>query len=204
MSFVYILTNEAMPGYVKIGITERDIAKRITELDSTGVPLPFRCYYAAEVSDHKKIEKALHVAFGDRRVRSSREFFTVDPYRVKAILEAIAIREVTPELQIFESKEDAQAVELAIRRAPRFKFSQVDIPIGAILQFTQDNAIESVVQSDTEILFEGKLTSLSAAALIATHRLGYKTPAAAGPWYWLYNNQTLDALRRERELAESN
>jgi len=41
MSFVYILTNEAMPGYVKIGITERDIAKRITELDSRGVSLQF-------------------------------------------------------------------------------------------------------------------------------------------------------------------
>jgi hypothetical protein len=203
MSFVYILTNEAMPGYVKIGITERDIEKRITELDSTGVPLPFRCYYAAEVSDHKKIEKALHVAFGDRRVRSSREFFTVDPYRVKAILEAIAIREVTPELQIVESKEDTQAVELAIRRAPRFKFSQVEIPIGSILQFTQDNSVNAVVHSDTEIMFEEKVTSLSAAALIATHRLGYKTPSAAGPWYWLYDNQSLDALRREKELEES-
>ena len=107
---------------------------------------------------------------------------------------------MTPELQIVESKEDAQAVELAIRRAPRFKFSQVEIPIGATLQFTQDISIESVVHSDTEILFEGKVTSLSAAALIATHRLGYKTPSAAGPWYWLFNNQTLDALRREKEL----
>lgn len=200
MSYVYILTNEAMPGYVKIGITERDIAKRVSELDSTGVPLPFRCYYAAEVGDHKKIEKALHTAFGDRRVRSSREFFTVDPYRVKAILEAIAIREVTPELQIIESPEDSQAVELAIKRAPRFKFSLVDIPIGATLQFTQDNSIEATVFSDTEIQFEGKVTSLSAAALIATHRLGFKTPSAAGPWYWLYNNQTLDSLRREKEV----
>lgn len=199
MSFVYILTNEAMPGYVKIGITERDIAKRISELDSTGVPLPFRCYYAAEVSDYKKIEKALHTAFGDRRVRSSREFFTVDPYRVKAILEAIAIREVTPEIQIIESVEDSKAVELAIKRAPRFKFSIAGIPVGAELQFTQDNSITAIVQNDSEISFEGKITSLSAAALTATHRLGFKTPSAAGPWYWLYNGQTLDALRRQKE-----
>lgn len=199
MSFVYILTNEAMPGYIKIGITERDISKRISELDSTGVPLPFRCYYAAEVDDHRRIEKALHTAFGDRRVRSSREFFTVDPYRVKAILEAIAIREVTPEIQIIESSEDSQAVELAIKKAPRFKFSLVNIPIGSKLQFTQDEKVEAIVHSDTEIFFEGNITSLSAAALVATHRLGYKTPSAAGPWYWLYQGQTLDSWRRQLE-----
>jgi len=90
MSYVYVLTNEAMPGYIKIGITERTINDRILELDTTSVPLPFQCYYAARVSDHKKVERALHTAFGDSRVRKSREFFTVDPFRVKAILEVIA------------------------------------------------------------------------------------------------------------------
>lgn len=114
-------------------------------------------------------------------------------------MEAIAIREVTPEVQVIESTEDAQAVETAIKRAPRFKFSLVNIPVGSRLQFTQDEKIEAVVHSDTEIFFEGTITSLSAAALLATHRLGYKTPSAAGPWYWLYEGQTLDSLRRQLE-----
>ena len=39
---VYILTNEAMPGYVKIGRTDGDLAGRVRQLNSTGVPLPFR------------------------------------------------------------------------------------------------------------------------------------------------------------------
>ena len=39
--WVYILTNEAMPGLVKIGYTMNDPAIRAEELSSdTGVPLP--------------------------------------------------------------------------------------------------------------------------------------------------------------------
>jgi ribosomal protein S27E len=40
--YVYVLSNESMPGLVKIGFTARDITKRVTELNSgTAVPAPF-------------------------------------------------------------------------------------------------------------------------------------------------------------------
>ena len=52
---VYILTNAAMPGLVKIGMTARaEIEARMNELYSTGVPLPFECSYAGRVPDVKK------------------------------------------------------------------------------------------------------------------------------------------------------
>jgi hypothetical protein len=39
---VYVLTNEAMPGLVKIGLSTDSIEIRLTQLRShTGVPLPF-------------------------------------------------------------------------------------------------------------------------------------------------------------------
>ena len=50
-SIVYILINDAMPGLVKIGLTGTSLEQRIRELDTTSVPLPFKCYYAAEVGD---------------------------------------------------------------------------------------------------------------------------------------------------------
>ena len=87
MSYVYILTNEAMPGYIKIGLTDKPVSERVLGLDNTSVAIPFQCYYAARVDDNQKIEKALHTAFGDFRVRSNREFFKMDPYKVKVILE---------------------------------------------------------------------------------------------------------------------
>jgi hypothetical protein len=47
--FVYVLTNEAMPGFIKIGKTYSSVKQRILELSrSSAVPLPFECYYAAE------------------------------------------------------------------------------------------------------------------------------------------------------------
>ena len=50
-NIIYILVNESMPDLVKIGRTNRSIEQRIKELDNTSVPLPFQCFYAAEVSN---------------------------------------------------------------------------------------------------------------------------------------------------------
>ena len=42
MNYVYILSNESMPGLLKIGYTSCDPRKRAAELFTTGVPEPFR------------------------------------------------------------------------------------------------------------------------------------------------------------------
>ena len=68
---VYLLTNPVMPGLVKIGMTtQEDIDKRMKELYTTGVPVPFECKFACKVkkSDCLKIEKALHKAFDPQRI----------------------------------------------------------------------------------------------------------------------------------------
>ena len=55
-----------MPGLVKIGMTtQEDIDKRMKELYTTGVPVPFECQFACKVKkgDCAKIEKTLHMAF---------------------------------------------------------------------------------------------------------------------------------------------
>lgn len=199
MSFVYILTNESMPGYVKIGMTERFIKDRVLELDNTSVALPFQCYYAARVSDHKKIERALHTAFGDFRVRSSREFFKIDPFRVKAILEVLAEEDVTPREEIVESREDATALEKAVKYGRRFSFASAGIPIGAILQLSKGDSIACQVKSDSTVIFEDEEMSVSKSALMALQKLGYKWSAVAGTEYWLYNGETILSLRNQRE-----
>jgi len=56
---VYVLTNPAMPGMVKIGKTGRDVEIRLSDLYTTGVPLPFECEYAVRVQDMDKVEKGL-------------------------------------------------------------------------------------------------------------------------------------------------
>ena len=55
--WVYLVTNEAMPGYVKIGLTQQDdVTTRLKQLDTTAVPLPFECHYAARVPDCAKVK----------------------------------------------------------------------------------------------------------------------------------------------------
>jgi hypothetical protein len=36
---IYILINEGMPGYTKVGKTSTSVEQRMKELDTTGVPL---------------------------------------------------------------------------------------------------------------------------------------------------------------------
>ena len=69
MEIVYVIHNPEMPGLVKIGKTTKPIEARVRELDNTGIPVPFECLAAWEVEDAEKAGKAIHKAFGDRRVR---------------------------------------------------------------------------------------------------------------------------------------
>lgn len=66
---IYILINEAMPGYVKVSKTSDSVSYRMESLDITGVPLPFESFYAARVEDMDFVESQLHDAFRDTRVR---------------------------------------------------------------------------------------------------------------------------------------
>jgi len=199
MSFVYILTNEAMPDMVKIGMTSVGIPERMRSLDTTSVPLAFECYYAARVEDMARVEAALHTAFGDKRVRASREFFRVDPYRAKAVLELLAIEDVTPREEVETEPGDIEAIQHSRRMRPRFEFSMADVPIGAELTFARGEGFTALVVDNRTIEFRGQNTSLSAAAKEVLQSLGYTTPQVQGTAYWLYEGQTLDERRRELE-----
>ena len=201
MSFVYILTNESMPGYVKIGMTEKSVTSRMLDLDTTGVPLPFQCYYAARVADHRKVEQALHVAFGGNRVRKSREFFKVDPFRVKAVLELLAEEDVTPREEVVSDSDDVLALEKALTWVRRFSFASAGIPIGAQLTLSRGEGITCTVKTDATVEYQGVEMSVSRAALLALQSCGYKWTAVAGTEYWLYNGNTLLSLRNEREMS---
>ena len=181
---VYILTNEAMPGYIKIGRTDGDLTVRVRQLDSTGVPLPFEVFYAARVADSVFVERQLHAAFGDRRVRSNREFFTVEPSRVRAALELAGLEEVTPGREVVETADDRRALEVAKQRRSNFRFSMIGIGPGSVLLSTFDNQIACEVVDDRTVRFREQLTSLSDAARQISAEKGRGDQARQGPLYW--------------------
>lgn len=195
---VYVLINEAMPGYVKIGKTTTSIEQRVLELSrSSAVPLPFECYYAARVSDVSRVEEAFHDAFGDHRINTKREFFNISPERVVAVLKLLTIEDVTPSRNVgVESREDAVAIERARKKRSAFSFKMVNIPVGAELKFIRDENIKCFVAPDQKhVVFKDKEMSSSEAAAGA---LGSKW-WVQGPAYWTYDGETLDERRMRME-----
>lgn len=81
LGIVYVLTNAAMPGLVKIGKTSRgSVDARLSELYSTGVPVSFECAFAGRTEDKHKVEKAFHHTFGPYRINPTKEVFSSSCY----------------------------------------------------------------------------------------------------------------------------
>jgi len=198
---VYILINEAMPSYVKLGKTS-NLEQRIRGLDNTSAPLPFECFYAARVKDASFVEKQLHDAFGDHRVRSNREFFRISPERIASALRIAALEDVTPVLDYVESEEDQKVLDKAKQRRANFNFQIVDIYPGSVLKFTRDEQVTCVVVDKRRVKFENEIMSLSLAAQIALERQGVNWKSVQGTLYWEYESETLVERRVRIEEEE--
>lgn len=201
--FVYILTNEAMPGFVKIGLTQQDdVADRVRQLDTTSVPMPFEVHFAARVPDCRKLERTLHFVFGENRTRKNREFFKINPDLAKAIIELVAIApvEYSDEEQDIDAKERAEIEQTRTRREVR-TFKSLNVPVGAQLTFTKDDAITCTVVSDRKVQFEGQTMSATAAALAVVRQMGYDWKTVSGMEYWAYKGVKLSSL--DDGLSES-
>ena len=117
--WVYILTNEAMPGLVKIGYTMNDPTIRAEELSSdTGVPLPFVVAYKALVVNPKQIELKVHANLDSKRLNDKREFFKCEPFEaIRSIRDTgtvkyeWSIEEVDRKIQQQKEVESADKIE---------------------------------------------------------------------------------------------
>lgn len=202
---VYVLTNEAMDGLVKIGLTTTSVEERIKQLDNTSLPLPFQCFYAAEVVNAAVVENKLHKIFADKRVRSNREFFRVAANQVREAIQLAELRDVTPKNDVVVDDSDIQALKNAVaseERRSRLRFSELQIPVGATLTFTKDANETCTVVADGKIDYCGQVMSPSAAALLVIRKLGYNWAAVSGSDYWEYEGETLTARRLQFEDAQ--
>lgn len=118
--YVYALVNEAMPGIVKIGRTERDVVQRANELYQTGVPLPFKIAHSVYVPDCKMAEADLHHAFQDSRINTGREFFAADIDDVICVMEEVReaqvigfVYEFAPSMSLIDSDRLSSLIALA-------------------------------------------------------------------------------------------
>ncbi|WP_300702124.1 GIY-YIG nuclease family protein [Bacteroides sp.] len=203
---VYVLTNSAMPGLVKIGMTTREsIDTRMKELYSTGVPVPFYCVYACEVkvSDCAKIEKALHKAFEPNRINANREFFNIKAEQATAILELFDRKditsEVTAEIENDLTPEDKAAGEkIKTNRRPPLNFREMGIQPNSVLTFVNDPSVCVTVIADKKVSYNDNEISLTA---ITKQLLGLDY-AVQPIKYWVYDGKNLRDIYDETYSLE--
>lgn len=195
---VYVLTNPAMNGLVKIGKTlKKDVEARMKELYTTGVPLPFKCEYACcvDANIYSDVEKAFHIAFNPYRINDNREFFRIDPEQAIALMKILdkGVNDVTSEVEAEISgllnQNDKNAIEKERKRRPNLNFIEMSIPIGSNLYYTLDLNLSCKVIGEKKILFNEQEMSLSA---LTNQLLGKSYGYGVIPTkYWTYNGQLL-------------
>jgi hypothetical protein len=197
---VYVLTNPAMPGIVKIGkTTQLEVEQRMKQLYSTGVPVPFECAFACQVRDATEVESALHFAFGNGRINPNREFFKIEPERVIAVLKLLKVEDITTQVEnAIESdvaavdKQSAQHLKDA--RRPRMNFHELGIPTGSVL-VSKDGRLMVTVVSEKKVSLDDDICSLT----LATRKLlglAEDYPIQPSP-YWTFNGKTVKEIYEE-------
>lgn len=76
--YLYVMTNPAIEGLVKIGLSLKDPATfRVKELSSTSLPQNFVCRYWALVEDVERKEKLIFTELSNFRPNPKREYFKI-------------------------------------------------------------------------------------------------------------------------------
>ena len=73
--FLYFLTNRTIPNLIKIGYTNTSLQDRLTQLNTTGLPIPFDVSASFIVNNPAETEKQIHIILDKYRFNKNREFF---------------------------------------------------------------------------------------------------------------------------------
>jgi hypothetical protein len=209
---IYILTNDSMPDYIKIGFTAADdVETRIKQLDTTGLPLPFRLHACIEVENAQQLERLAHDVFASQRARSNREFFLMEPETGVRYLKAVSLNDssarwiAADQQMIDETGRHLGESQVVKPRQANFTFSAADVPIGSEVRFVRDPAITAQVVSETEVNFEGVVMRLSPLTRIIFENKGEvnASGAYAGPDWFTFENEILSDRRRRIQQESS-
>ena len=160
---IYVLTNEAMEGYVKVGRT-KNLDDPLRSLYNSSIPYPFHREKAVKVADMIALEKALHDVLDTCRANPNREFFEVSPEKIFKILDTLAIEDVTPISDLVENEADKIAIQRKKSQRPAIQMiTMLGLEKGQLL--TNDAAPNETcsVASDRSVIFRDEEISLTAA-----------------------------------------
>ena len=165
IEYVYVLTNPAMPEYVKVGRTN-NIERRIKDLSKdTSVPLPFECYaylcvYGGGGETSATVENSLHYFLAERCTKN-KEFFRTSPESVVEEFRHVIGINPSMDLVICNNQKTTEKPQPSSRTT----FALLNIPAGSELVYKPNTEIKcTVFDSDNKVMYNGNKTTLSAIA----------------------------------------
>lgn len=159
VGFVYVLTNPAMPGIVKVGKTSWLSEDRAQALYTTGVPEPFTVAFRLATSRWDEVERHAHNSLEEFRINPRREFFRVSPDRA---IEAVRLAAV--EVAGIESWTAPQIIQL--KNDDRLALSLEAGQIFALMSFPDIISDQAELVDIWQAHSDGDLLEISATSSV--------------------------------------
>ena len=186
-----------MPEHIKIGYTT-NIKRRLSDLDTTGIPMPFEPFLTVKTAKYRTLEKVIHRELDkltDTRARNNREFFKIDPELARDLLLNISKLIDDAEIDDFgnTAEEDVLNADGTVKpMSSRTTFAMLSIPVGADLEPIADKYPRVVTIDNTNLvrLNSGEEKTISRVAVDATGH------PRNGFMCYRYNGELLSDIRK--------
>ena len=197
--------DEELSPIIKIGRTSPPsssaLKKRMGQLFTTNIALPFDLEYAKAVENSRETESKLHKIFAHTRINPNREFFRIDTESIVEVLDLYPGKEITidgDELlkNITQADIDARNNEEPATLRGGFAFERLGIPVGAELVSTYDPSKTAKVVADRKVEYGGKIMSVHAAARLTQSQTTGDDHRITGSTRWKYQGTTLHILQQ--------
>lgn len=159
--YVYILTNRAMPGLVKIGKTTRNPKGRAQELFTTGVPEPFEVFQWFKSPNCGALEEAAHARFDFSRTAGNREFFACRAEFAASEIRKLQLEQVQSFVTRYlgrgislESEKVVSAIRALAQECNVSELDYTDFIAAIIGQLTRHEVMHAFFRAEDSGLFE--------------------------------------------------
>jgi len=130
--WVYVISNPAMPGLVKVGFSRKDPQLRADELSGTGCPQPYQVEYDVLVIAPQEVEQAIHQRLIGKR--DGKEWFRCS--LSEAIAAITAVSEGRLAQGVYRRVEDVQT---ALKNTDQISTAKASNAVAAMPAYVRGN-----------------------------------------------------------------
>lgn len=147
--WVYVITNKAMPGLVKVGYSTKDPELRAGELNHTGSPHPYLVEYELLIEEPYQIEQKTHRLLSSKR--EAKEWFRCSPEEA-----VVAIKQIAGNGAITETYKRAERAKAEALHQQRLRKKEEQLKQQLAEQEIENRlvAVESVIREKYQQQFE--------------------------------------------------